>query len=210
MKLKKYLSVLVLTIIGTSTFNVNANPIETTINEDGETVYTQTMEYEIDPLGRTREAVKYGDSSLGLYLGAGQTGESRTVNFNFSLPSNAKVERIEIDPGRGVSNGNSNMMIGAILMTELTLTAPNGNKLAIPWSAIEMNDSSYFKGLNGDGKWSIKVKGQNIAPRSSELHIEDSDVEDAESSSDERFIFPSSDGSLIYSDVRMKIEYTLN
>ncbi len=220
MNFKKHATALMLTLtVANSAFGVNANQLEvemrtepvvtTTINEEGETVYRQTSEFVVEPIWSIGEKSAYGDSSLGLYLTAGQTATSSPVNFNFSLPSNATVRSVEINPGTGVMNGgSSSSMIGAILITEVNITSPDNKVVTVPWKANGTTDNSGFKGDTANGKWSITVKGTNIASNSYGIE-EEQEQEDV--TVDPRFFpFPSTDSSLIYSRVQMVIEYTLD
>ncbi|MBM6974978.1 hypothetical protein [Intestinimonas butyriciproducens] len=135
-------------------------------NEAGETVYTQT--FTLDELIETQatESSKTvtASSTLGLVLQPGASGYSPLVDFRFTtLPTNAKVRSIEIDPGRGVINDNNINMKGSVLFTSLAVRSPEMNVVSYSWNPQGMTDNSSFYGEQARGTWTIQVSGMNLA-----------------------------------------------
>ena len=96
-------------------------------------------------------------------LDAGESGTSLPVNFRFStIPSNAKVQSIEIDPGKGIVNNNISDMLGAVLFENIYITSPQGEKVTLAWKASGMTDNTYFLNETAKGTWTAYVSGTNI------------------------------------------------
>ena len=134
-------------------------------NAAGETVYTQTVDMDevVVPYVSSDSETKTASSSLGLALDAGESGTSLPVNFRFStIPSNAKVQSIEIDPGKGIVNNNISDMLGAVLFTKITITSPDGKTASLAWKASGMTDSTNFLDKKASGTWTAYVTGTNL------------------------------------------------
>ena len=134
-------------------------------NETGETVYTQTFSLSelIETQATESSKTVTASSTLGLTLKPGTSGYSPLVDFRFTtLPTNAKVRSIEIDPGRGVINNNSVNMKGSVLFTSLAVRSPEMNVVSYSWDPKGMTDNSSFYGEQARGTWTIQVSGMNL------------------------------------------------
>lgn len=102
-------------------------------------------------------------STLGLTLNPGTSGYSPLVDFRFTtLPTNAKVRSIEIDPGRGVINNNSVNMKGSVLFTSLAVRSPSLTVKSYSWNSQGITDDSSFYNESARGTWTIQVSGMNL------------------------------------------------
>ena len=172
-KAKKVVSMLLAlsTVMGMSIPAFAAEPVEqqpdviVSTNETGETVYTQTFSLSelIETQATESSKTVTASSTLGLTLNPGTSGYSPLVDFRFTtLPTNAKVRSIEIDPGRGVINNNSVNMKGSVLFTSLAVRSPEMNVVSYSWDPKGMTDNSSFYGEQARGTWTIQVSGMNL------------------------------------------------
>lgn len=156
-----------------------------------EKVYTTTVTLSPTPYEETKTYTKYS-LGIGLALGAGKSDWSGDVKILFSgLPSTAKVKKIEITPGRAkINNGDINLK-GVVTPTILRITDPAGNVADLKWGTTIV-DSSTFAGKFAKGIWYMNMYGTNISRPT------------GNPTSDLRYF-----GSVIYSNVEVKITYTL-
>ena len=134
-------------------------------NETGETVYTQTFSLSelIETQATESSKTVTASSTLGLTLKPGTSGYSPLVDFRFTtLPTNAKVRPIEIDPGRGVINNNSVNMKGSVLFTSLAVRSPSLTVKSYSWNSQGITDDSSFYNESARGTWTIQVSGMNL------------------------------------------------
>ncbi len=134
-------------------------------NETGETVYTQTFSLSelIETQATESSKTVTASSTLGLTLKPGTSGYSPLVDFRFTtLPTNAKVRSIEIDPGRGVINNNSVNMKGSVLFTSLAVRSPSLTVKSYSWNSQGITDDSSFYNESARGTWTIQVSGMNL------------------------------------------------
>ncbi len=193
MSMKKRLGVMLLAVSMSAAMSVTAFAAEPNVkvstNEAGETVYTQTVDVQLSaaPNASSSSRVRAG-RNLGLALAPGKSGYSDPVSFQFtSLPLNAKVKSIEIDPGRGIINNNNRNMLGAVVFSKLNVSSPSGKSATIAWNASGMTERASFLDQEASGTWTAQVYGTNIT-----------------NITGDRFF-----GSLSYKPVEMTISYVL-
>lgn len=199
MNFSKKMLTSVLALAVSSMMSVSAFAAEPVIAQDetGETVYTQTINFS------DSNAVSYGYGSqsktvtsyrsLGLALDAGESGTSLPATFRFSLPSNAKVRSVKVNPGRATINNGKRGMIGAVVFSSINVKSPYGTSINGKWSPREMDFSSRFLNEKASGTWEVSVTGQNIASPPSNMP----------------WWAPSAFGSLVYKSPSMTITYVL-
>lgn len=132
-----------------------------TSEETGE-LYTLTLDAEVmSTYATTTDSTQTASSSMGVALDPGASGWSNVVNVRFStLPSNARVQSIKVVPGTAtVNSGNSNML-GAVLPSKLTVTAPNGQSTNISWA--NTMTSTAFSNILAKGTWTMSFYGTNL------------------------------------------------
>lgn len=197
MKTKTRLGAMLLAMLTSSTMITTpafaAEP-QLSANTTGETVYTQTVDVQLQamPYAFTNSKTVTANNSLGLALDPGQSGWSVPVTFRCSLPSNAMVRSIEIEPGRGIVNNNNRNMMGSILISKIEVTSPSANKANIAWTARGMKDTTHFLQKPAKGNWTARIYGTNISRRTGNPMF------------DLRFF-----GSIFYKNAKMKISYVL-
>ena len=104
----------------------------------------------------------YKNVNLSLVLDAGDSGWSAPVTARFTtLPSNAVVESVEIDPGRVTINGGDSSFLGAILVTRLNVIAPDGSNKELTLDNDGMETLSFY-GVMARGNWTLSIYGQNL------------------------------------------------
>ena len=104
----------------------------------------------------------YKNVDLSLILNAGASGWSAPATARFStLPTNAVVESVEVDPGRVTINGGDSSFLGAILVSRLDITAPNGKSIELTFDNDGMETSSFY-GITARGNWTLSIYGQNL------------------------------------------------
>lgn len=102
---------------------------------------------------------KYKSVDLSLILPARSSGWSSDVVANFStIPDNATVENVEIQPGRVSGNGS---LGGAIVVTKLAITSPEGKRVETTFDKNGMETMAFF-GRPGSGAWTLKIYGSNV------------------------------------------------
>lgn len=161
----------------------------------GETVYTQTVDVQLEatPYAVTSSKTVTANKSLGLALDPARSGWSEFATFRFSsLPSNALVRSIEIDPGRAIINNNNKNMMGAILVSEIQVISPLGKKADLIWKAGGMEDSTHFVQQQANGNWTARIYGTNISKPTGDPLL------------DLRYF-----GGISYKSAQMTISYTL-
>ncbi len=101
---------------------------------------------------------------IGLSLDAGKSG---TSFFKFaipSVPSNARIRKVKINPGSTIiRNGNNRNILGAVLMENVELTSPDGNTERVAWNPKGMEITGSFLEKNPRGQWTGVVSGRNIS-----------------------------------------------
>lgn len=101
---------------------------------------------------------------IGLSLEAGQAGSSLFKFFISSVPSNARITNVKINPGSLiVRNGNNKNMMGAVVMEEVELTSPSGAKETVAWNPRGMDLRGNLLNTNPKGEWIGVVRGRNLA-----------------------------------------------
>lgn len=101
---------------------------------------------------------------IGLSLEAGKTGNSLFKFFISSVPSNARITKVKINPGSLiVRNGNNKNMMGAVVMEEVELTSPSGDKETVAWNPLGMELRGNLLNANPRGEWMGMVRGRNLA-----------------------------------------------
>lgn len=86
------------------------------------------------------------------------------VDFRFtSLPSNARVRSVKIDPGNPIINNNNHNMMGSVVFNTIEVVSPRGKVVTGAWNPRGMDFSSQFLDKEASGIWSISVTGKNIA-----------------------------------------------
>ncbi|TKH44232.1 hypothetical protein NST83_06615 [Paenibacillus sp. FSL R10-2782] len=194
MSMKKRLGAMLLAVSMSAAMSVTAFAAEPNVkvstNVAGETVYTQTVDVQLSaaPNASSSSKTVSAGKSLGLALAPGKSGFSDQVSFRFtSLPLNAKVKSIEIDPGRGIINNNNKNLLGAVVFSKLDVISPSGKSATIAWKPSGMTERASFLDQEARGTWTAQVFGTNIA-----------------SSTGDRWF-----GSLSYKSVEMTISYVL-
>lgn len=85
------------------------------------TLYTKTVNSTVE--NKTVTSIQ----NLGLALSLGKNGYSSVISFRFtSLPANAKVKSITIEPGTGIVNNNNRNILGIVKFSYLNIVSPNG------------------------------------------------------------------------------------
>ncbi|MVB09683.1 hypothetical protein CAFE_03480 [Caprobacter fermentans] len=138
---------------------------QTSTSSTGKTVYTQTVNAQLEamPYASADSRTVTANKSLGLALDPGASGWSMPVTFRFSsLPSNAVVRSIAINPGRGVINNNNRNMLGLIVISKIEVTSPRGKTADISWRPYGMTDDVDFLQQQASGNWTALVYGTNI------------------------------------------------
>jgi hypothetical protein len=133
--------------------------------------------------------------SLGLALDVGESGTSQTVSFNFrSIPKNAKVRTVTVEPGNGVLNGGKNVSRGLVVFSSLQITSPSmGKTVRTAWNPKKMEFKTQFFDEFASGTWTIQADGSNVTPAKGT-----------------NFLFPISYmGAISYKTVKMTISYVL-
>lgn len=195
-KFKRMVSMLLALSISASMSLVSyaAEPkVSASINSEGEIVYTQVYVLNeaitpyVTPVSRTVRNSK----SLGLALGPGKSGTSSALTFQFSVPQNAIVKSIDIEPGTATINGGpGSILTGAILITDLTLTSPQGKSANFVWDPKKMTDKKVFLNESARGAWTVTVSGRNLAQPTGDQMIDDRNF-----------------GGLLYKNNKMTITY---
>ena len=167
---------------------------QVSVNTAGESVYTKTIDMQLQAMPYASESSKTvtANKSLGLALDPGRSGWSVPVTFRYSLPSNAVVRSIEIDPGRGIINNNNKNMMGTILISKIEVTSPLGKMADIGWKASGMKDTTHFLQQPANGNWTARIYGTNISRPTGDPIL------------DIRFF-----GSISYKSAKMTISYIL-
>lgn len=143
--------------LGTTSMAAEA---ESPKNEESGQLYTTTVEVDLSSLARaTSSSTKYASSDMGLALNPGETSWSNSVNFRFSLPSNATIESIEFERGRAVSNSS---LGGAVVPRLFQVTAPDRTS-ATYGNIPTVTDRNSFSGSKGNGTWSASFYGENLS-----------------------------------------------
>ncbi|MFD1462888.1 hypothetical protein ACFQ5D_16115 [Paenibacillus farraposensis] len=135
--------------------------VKVSTNVTGEPVYTQTVDVQLSaaPNASSSRTVR-ASQSLWLALAPGKSGFSDQVSFRFtSLPLNAKVKSIEIDPGRGIINNNNKNLLGAVVFSKLNVSSPSGKSATIAWKPSGMTERASFLDQEARGKWTAQVFG---------------------------------------------------
>ncbi len=199
MNMKKRLGAMLLTVSMSAAMSVTAFAAEPNVkvstNAAGETIYTQTVDVQLGAVPYASDSNKSvtANKSLGLALDPGKSGSSVPVSFRFtSLPSNARVRSVEIDPGRGIVNNNNRNLFGVVVFSELDVFSPNGTSATLTWNPRGMTESANFLNQDARGTWTARVFGTNIIrPTGDRMR-------------DLRSV-----GSLSYKSVEMTISYVL-
>lgn len=101
----------------------------------------------------------YKNVNLSLALGGYANGWSTGVAANFStLPSNARVENIVIEPG-SVSAGGP--ITSAIVATKFAVTSPSGKQVQMTFNKTSMETMAFFN-ESGKGNWTLSMYGTNV------------------------------------------------
>lgn len=200
-KLRKFAAVLLaLSMSAASSMSVFAAEIEpevielgsdvaVSVNEEGETVYTQTFDLaEVMAAYKTKTAT--GGSKLEIALAAGESRTTDPVNFRFTtVTENAKVKSVEFIPGRAIVNNNDPSVGGCVVFNTLYITSPSGDTASTKWIPTGVTDKTSFLNQSMKGVWKVYASATNIAEPTGRP-------------------FEVTDGNLIYESPRMTITYT--
>lgn len=150
----------------TSLMSVSAMAAEPVVSQDevGQTVYTQTIDL-CDAMFRYGEQSRKVTSSkpLSLALDAGESGITPPVDFRFtSLPANARVRSVRIDPGNPIINNNNHNMMGSVIFNTIEVVSPDNKTVTSAWNPRGMEFSQFIE-REASGVWTISVTGKNIA-----------------------------------------------
>ncbi len=142
--------------------------------------------------GRTYEKTFSSSKSLALVLEPLQSGTSQEITFDCnSLPSNSRVESIELLSGTGIINNGGNTLTGVIVIENAYITSPQGKQVSVAWS--NKISTSEFAALAPKGVWKVKIKGKNISQPIKPSYP----------------FYYSATGSVVYKKPQLKIKYTL-
>lgn len=148
------LSLMILMISNVPTDNVSANTPTDTSNLE---VFTATYDMNASTWS-SNSSTKSASGNMGLFLNAGASGTSSEASFNFNLPSNAKVTKIQILPGSVSTSG-----MGAIVPQKVNITSPKNRTESISWNHSSMTSTSEFFYDDADGIWRISFEGLNVS-----------------------------------------------
>lgn len=129
------------------------------VEEPGKTVYSMTVNLE-DVLSTGGSA--YKNVNLGLVLDPATSGWSPDAVAKFTtLPANAKVENIEINPGTVTINAGNSNFLGAVVVTRLHITSPQGKLIEMTFDKKSMKTMAFY-GESAKGNWTLSMYGQNL------------------------------------------------
>lgn len=133
-----------------------------TANVSAATVSSSTSaEISAQPTAIERSKTVTASKTLGVNLGAGESGYSNTLDFNFNtLPSNANVTKIEIKVGSFSTAGD-----GVVLADPVTVIAPDGTKYVFTWRAGLTYTITDIQNLYSQGIWQMYFYGTNLSSR---------------------------------------------
>ena len=101
----------------------------------------------------------YKNVDLSLALAGYASGWSTDFAVNFStIPSNAKVESVEINPGK-VSAGGP--VTSAIVVTKLAVTPPSGREVELTFNKNGMETMAFYD-QTARGQWILRIYGTNV------------------------------------------------
>lgn len=144
------------------------------------TLYTETIDAVIVP--RYGSSTAEGTAQVGLALAGGASGWSTVYQTSISrLPSNAKIQNVKIIPGNASINQGAPQSTGAVVLSKLRITHPNGKTIEMPWQ--KTMETTAFYDMPGSGRWSMQVYGTNLGAG------------------------PFSFGNVIYKNVRIQVTY---
>lgn len=170
--------------------------ITVSVNEYGETVYTQTIDLaDATPLYLTpMTKTVTGDSSLGIALDPGKSDFSKRVDFRFTtLDKNARVRSVEFIPGRYVINNNNKNMLGLVKFNKLFIVDPDNHEASLVWNQTGVTDTTHFLNKKARGTWQVYVYATNLTDSVGNY---EQDLWRA--------------GNLIYSSPQLKITYVID
>lgn len=156
-KFKKSIATLSLMILMVSNVPTDIVSASTPTDNSNLEVFTATYDMSASTFS-SNSSTKSASGNMGLFLNAGASGTSSEASFNFNLPSNAKVTKIQITPGSVSTSGK-----GAILPQRVNITSPDGNKNTLSWNHNSMTSTSQFFYDNADGIWRVSFYGTNIS-----------------------------------------------
>lgn len=158
------------------------------VEEPGKTVYSMTVNLE-DVLSTGGSA--YKNVNLGLVLDPATSGWSPDAVAKFTtLPANAKVESVKINPGTVTINSGNKNFLGAVLVTRLRITAPNGKEVELTFDKSSMETLAFYN-VGARGNWTLNMYGQNITRPTGDM------------------LDPLRIGSVQYKSAKITIYYTL-
>lgn len=185
MRVKKSLGVALLSIVIASAMPMTT--FATGIREQS-TLYTKTVNSTVEK--KTVTSIQ----NLGLALSPGKNGYSSVISFRFtSLPANAKVKSITIEPGTGIMNNNNRNMLGIVKFSYLNIVSPNGIAKKIIWNPRGMREDPVFFNYEARGTWTVQAYGSNITRPTGNYLIDLRSM-----------------GSLAYKNMKMTISYTVD
>lgn len=143
--------VMALSLMATTAFAVESETTEI----EGKKLYSVTVDAELLATGGS--ASKSIDASL--VLGGMQNGWSSGDLANFStLPTNARVESVEVYPGRVVASGP---VTSAVVVTKCALTSPAGKRVEMSFNKNSMEFMTFYNSV-ARGNWRLQLYGTNV------------------------------------------------
>lgn len=79
-------------------------------------------------------------------LDAGESGITPPVAFRFtSLPSNAEVRTVKIDPGNPIINNNNHNMMGSVIFNTIEAVLSDNKTVTSAWNPRNMEISQFIE-----------------------------------------------------------------